>query len=361
MVVIAIIGILIALLLPAVQAAREAARRMQCSNNLKQLSIALQNYHDSYSAFPARQSIIQEHDNPGASNRHDVYWSWLFKVLPFFEQQTRYDAFVNCSPNNCSPWMTGEAGPSPVPVAILRGQLSTCTCPSDGGASAFVYPGTNYRACIADHMWKYTSGWGVSNEGNPQRSVFVIMQWRDMGFLTDGTSNTICVSESCVNADSTGRQVKGGVVPVVSSPDNGNNGGPVGKCGLMKLSSGGVYTVTNFVNLTKSTEYNSNRNGGRYHDGRPIYSAFHTVLPPNSPSCSHDSSAESNNGCGIYSASSFHTGGVNAAAFDGSVRFISETINCGNGAAGEPSSGPSPYGVWGALGTADGGESNANL
>src|SRR5688572_21241712 len=85
LVVIAIIGILVALLLPAVQAAREAARRMSCGNNLKQISLGLHNYHDTYKAFPAGWF-----DFGGAANNFES-WGWSAMLLPFVEQQPLHD------------------------------------------------------------------------------------------------------------------------------------------------------------------------------------------------------------------------------------------------------------------------------
>jgi prepilin-type processing-associated H-X9-DG protein len=89
-------------------------------------------------------------------------------------------------------------------------------------------------------------------------------------------------------------------------------------------------------------------------DGRTIDSGITTVLPPNSPSCIH---ANEPHRWGVMSAQSYHTNGVNAVFLDGSVRFITETIDCGNINSNQASSGISPYGVWGALGTPQGGES----
>jgi prepilin-type processing-associated H-X9-DG protein len=106
-----------------------------------------------------------------------------------------------------------------------------------------------------------------------------------------------------------------------------------------------------------TTEPCHNLRGGRFQDGRVIYQGFHTVLPPNSPSCSHDANAESANGCGVYSATSNHSGGVNVGLLDGSIRFVSETIDCNGASAGQVTSGQSPYGIWGALGSPNGGES----
>lgn len=82
------------------------------------------------------------------------------------------------------------------------------------------------------------------------------------------------------------------------------------------------------------------------------WSGFNTMLPPNSPSCL----VGNVNTFGVFAPQSWHPGGVNSVFADGSVRFISETINAGNPAAPESLSGPSPYGVWGAFGTMCGGE-----
>jgi prepilin-type processing-associated H-X9-DG protein len=88
--------------------------------------------------------------------------------------------------------------------------------------------------------------------------------------------------------------------------------------------------------------------------GVPAVEGFSTVLPPNSPSCASGAWEDS---WGVYSASSEHPGGVNVLLGDGSVRMISETINTGDLSRAEVTSGLSPYGVWGALGSKDGGES----
>src|SRR5690349_13682816 len=90
LVVIAIIAVLIALLLPAVQAAREAARRAQCTNNMKQLGIALHNYHDTVGAFPTSfwRNTLNPNGSTDVSNRH----SWFSMILPYIEQTTVYNA-----------------------------------------------------------------------------------------------------------------------------------------------------------------------------------------------------------------------------------------------------------------------------
>ncbi|MDR0609813.1 MAG: DUF1559 domain-containing protein [Planctomycetaceae bacterium] len=354
LVVIAIIGVLIALLLPAVQAAREAARRMQCSNNLKQLGIALHNYHDTTRRFPAGGS----QPTPRATEAN--FWGALFTLLPYYEQQSLYDSIVTTIDVNPAygPWN---------PTAALEGRINALLCPSEGNGKEMLYIPTNYMLSWGDYLWDH---WTPSlprnpqvpnmNDGrNPNRSVFVINQWRGMAYIEDGTSNTIAMSESVICPNASSRSVKGGIVPVVASPDNGNDGGPIGKCGLSVLTDPSDRTMyksgLTFSDTTKVTEIASNQRGGRFQDGRTIYTGFTTVLPPNSTSCTHASAAEES--FGIYSAQSRHTGGVNGVRFDGSVQFISETIDFGGGAGGQVTSGKSPHGVWGALGSPNGGES----
>ena len=101
LVTIAIIAILIALLLPAVQQAREAARRTQCKNNLKQIGLALHNYHDVHRTFPI-----------GARWQRGVGPSWMVGLLPFIEQQNLYDRFDMDAPNNGLPVLPPPFGSS---------------------------------------------------------------------------------------------------------------------------------------------------------------------------------------------------------------------------------------------------------
>ncbi|MGL6193519.1 MAG: H-X9-DG-CTERM domain-containing protein, partial [Thermoguttaceae bacterium] len=101
--------------------------------------------------------------------------------------------------------------------------------------------------------------------------------------------------------------------------------------------------------------------GGRFYDGRPGYTGFHTVTPPNFPACSMPNDNGDNPEVWLMPPTSNHTGGVNAGLFDGSVRFISETIDCNGATLGQLNngSGQSPYGVWGAYGSPNGGESKS--
>ena len=131
LVVIAIIGILVGLLLPAVQAAREAARRMQCSNNLKQLGLALHNYHDTFRQFPINYSMSPAGPNGGGGNSGDGnsrQCAWMGMILPQIEQGNLY-AQVN--------WNVGlkvNGAPSPN-VVIAQTLIPAYRCPSDGSGN----------------------------------------------------------------------------------------------------------------------------------------------------------------------------------------------------------------------------------
>ena len=125
LVVIAIIGILVALLLPAVQAARESARRMSCHNNMKQIGLALHNYHDTYKAFPMGW-IGLENPNGRPYAQGQPGWGWAAAILPFVEQSTTVGAINKHLPITHAVNQTARD----TELAVYR-------CPSDAGSRAF--------------------------------------------------------------------------------------------------------------------------------------------------------------------------------------------------------------------------------
>jgi prepilin-type N-terminal cleavage/methylation domain-containing protein len=333
LVVIAIIGILIALLLPAVQAAREAARRSQCTNNLKQLGIALHNYADTFKAFPPACAGTQipagwtlASVKPGSNDGQLSAWAMM---LPFYEQQALYNT-IKSSYDGWNPW-----GGHPLTSAYTPWctQIPGLMCPSDPAVAS--KPTTGLAFCSYMLNW----GDGMKLTSNP-RGVFG--QRSAIGFaqITDGTSNTLAFSEAAVY--SAPMRVKGAYVtldvrtqpPVVCMGALGPNGTLVG---------------------TQPASHLDMR-GKSWACGLLIDTGFNTILPPNGPNCSHNLAEGSE---GPFPPSSYHPGGVVAAMVDGSVRFISETIDTGNQSAIEMTgkSGESPYGIWGAMGTKAGGES----
>jgi len=349
LVVIAIIGILIALLLPAVQAAREAARRMQCTNNLKQLMLACHNKHDATGHFPAasRQQSL--------NNR--LYDGYLEPLLPYVEQTALYDrvvaaVFDNPTGSARNPWEGGNsANGNPSPYAE---RLSGVICPSNSGQGVSGLGPISYR-CNAGDLWvnwdSYHALRGPFGPGDRLEAKV-----KD---IVDGTSNTIGLSEAVIGNDVNGNLIKGNVAINVpyGAPQN---------CKAVAIDS----KVFNDAN--KGTETVADRAfGSRWGGSSQAYSQFFTVLPPNSPSCTTGTNVE-NNGL-MASASSNHSGGVNAAFCDGSVTFVSDTVNCGDltqtplaninegGNGGTPPSvtirAKSYYGVWGGLGSRNGKES----
>jgi prepilin-type N-terminal cleavage/methylation domain-containing protein len=202
LVVIAIIGILVALLLPAVQAAREAARRSQCSNNIKQLGLALHNYHDTYKTFPP-SGILAGDSRPITSatpSTRPYHYTWLFMILPFMEQQPLWD-----STDKLRPIYVGSNGQ---PQAVCSTQLPTLKCPSaytlDISADTRNLAYTNYAAAEGYHWWTtavingqtWTNGiYQGQNRTLDMQGIFTITRNTNMSAVIDGTANTIMIGE----------------------------------------------------------------------------------------------------------------------------------------------------------------------
>lgn len=204
LVVITIIGILIALLLPAVQAAREAARRMQCTNNLKQLGLANHGYHDTYGMLPF-DIYCWADANPLGKQRNGK--GWTVSVLPYVDQLALFDQFVPGFAGDCDPGgvMSGHGGLRNTLCAnAMKTRLAALECPSVPDHSTtlenFQWPGqevalTNYKGSLGkgsaavDPMWLDTpNGTGLFYRQSWQRPV----QFND---IKDGLSNTIMLGE----------------------------------------------------------------------------------------------------------------------------------------------------------------------
>ncbi len=325
LVVIAIIGILIALLLPAVQAAREAARRSQCNNNLKQLGLAVHNYHDTFGTFPFLR--VQPNTVTNAIGG-------FVGLLPYIEQQPLYDQISNSLTIGGTTYQ--PFGPTPWTTAYTpwNQRIPAFRCPSDGEFSNSPDPGPrNYVMSVGDTQYDNEGG-----GGDNRRGLFVAYRVKTFAEVKDGTSNTAALSETCIGLNNQ-RYIRGNVANIGNMPDPNIPA----NC-LVTKGTGNQYASAATVHTGWGT-------GRRWAEGRPFYSSFATVLPPNSPSCAQNDGDQS-----LISATSYHPGGVNVAMADGSVRFVSETIDTGNVGAAEVATGDSPYGVWGAMGTVRGGE-----
>ena len=349
LVVIAIIGILVGLLLPAVQAAREAARRMQCSNNLKQLSLAEHNHADAYKKFsPA------SHDPrwKSALNSGQAWerLSYLTTLLPFIEQNPLYNQIQPYALAGGRPW-TRDTRSGNIQSPYVQ-NVPAFRCPSDG---VQINPGdakpTNY-SCNRGDIYLNSGDW-------EWRGVFSNGEWgqADFGKMKDGTSNTIMLAEVVI-----GRQNGVPLQDTILEGTARNSIGPVGgaftpSLCLAQRGPNGTLIGPSLQNSWGDTGWGKGR---RWGDSLNAFTGFFTILPPNGPTCSNGN-AESN---AMPTTSSYHTGGVNAALCDGSVRFISENIDTGDLSITFPQppgntrtyQGPSFWGVWGALGSMNGKE-----
>jgi prepilin-type N-terminal cleavage/methylation domain-containing protein len=382
LVVIAIIGVLIALLLPAVQAAREAARRMSCSNKIKQLSIALHNYHDvNLTSFPAGNFFNY---NGNSSTDGAVCGpgglSGFIALLSYCEQTALYDKIV--ANKYCYRWNNNDPSGGSTAVTITGtttaidsdktdernppiASLNLLLCPSDSNtkSGSSMHGRTSYRFCYGDlphwssYSWSVTSGSPVITvyTCTDGRGPFASHKWYGFSQITDGTSNTIVFSErvcsSVITEDSdirsaflASRTISSTVItPLAAS---------------VYASSGREYTnVSSTVHMGGS--------GWRWGCGEMAYTGFLTIFAPNGKCMGSSSPTMSTNTTrSAITASSNHSGGVLSGLADGSVRFISDTIDNGGykaedsiGAPPLKTSGTSDFGIWGAYGTRNGGES----
>ncbi|MGL6196961.1 MAG: DUF1559 domain-containing protein [Thermoguttaceae bacterium] len=361
LVVIAIIGILISLLLPAVQSAREAARRMQCSNQLKQIGLAVHTYHDANNAFPAF----------GMGTDWNSAYSPFVGLLPYMEQTARFSS-IAASGFDDKPYMRSHQV-TEEPNYLnpgFRGKWGVIICPSDGQAgggndtdpspTSYCFSQGDYSPYYYYHASDYYSTY------NP-RTIFpecwVSSKNRNKNFsaMSDGTSNTLIVSERCTSMG-TGEDmnVKSGYLGEVDTWTE-----PPSHC--LSFKAGNTYR-----NLSDNVRPWSGQGKNAFYETNTCCS-MNTILPPNSITCGFDYVKQPGRYTAFLPPTSNHTGGVNVTMGDASVRFVSDTINTGNldfvrvdSSSGglnwgyeKNVSGASPYGVWGAMGSINGGESTS--
>jgi prepilin-type N-terminal cleavage/methylation domain-containing protein len=276
LVVIAIIAILIALLLPAVQQAREAARRSTCKNNLKQIGLALHNYHETHSMFP---NDVWTND-PGGSSPGARNYSWITLILPFLEQAPLYNQI-----NFSAPILgqTGTAGP------IQATKLPVLHCPSDQDHDPSARDGfatTNYAGSQGFDWWQ--------RPNQVHTGVFTLKSKVRIRDITDGTSNTILVSERTTKSEGSGTTGCGGSA-----------------CNW----SGGLWVGPRY------TSSMSTWHPGMYHFDVSNFGGANATYLINSSAATWGDD---------WTSSSAHVGGVHMLLCDGQVRFISENISSGS-------------------------------
>lgn len=387
LVVIAIIGILVGLLLPAVQAAREAARRMSCSNNFKQIGIGIHNYHAAYKQLPKHGTgtntephntgATQHWRNTNVCNRERL--SMLVPILPFVEQQALWEQIFH--PNGSrsdgnlmaaigtptNPWP--PMGPTPDRIQYIPWftEIPTFRCPSDPGVGLPALGRTNYGACLGDSIWWAQLGGGnvrrVVTNGSARharascRGFFVTAYDSKFRDTLDGLSNTVAMGEM-ITALQDGDKRGNGVAT------NGGNSGPFGNAQLRNNPS--ICEDNGYINPERpgfwlpEWQQRNRRNfarGHRWACALPIMSTVMTILPPNRETCGRYNALGTTL---VASMSSRHQGGAHILMGDGAVVFMTDSVEAGNSRAPNvwrngtgtalPGS-PSPYGLWGALGT----------
>lgn len=306
LVVIAIIAVLIALLLPAVQQAREAARRSQCKNNLKQIGLAMHNYHDAHNTLPPGYIDMRGHpgNNWTASNDNHGHWAWSALILPYVELGAIY--------NN---WNVGNATVVEALSSFAAKPQSVFTCPSNsdapklhtmvgkgilGGQSSppdgtfLPLPVTNYLAVNGNtNVRAYARGDGRDGTLGAIGAFYRDSKVR-LSNITDGTSNTLLVGERAYRLRKIDRYA--GTLYAVRDRD-GN--GPAAS------DQGGIANDQGLVTIV----------------GSSLWPINHSVPDPDSNRFNP-------------AFSSLHTGGAHFLLADGSVRFVSENIELKNAAYG---------------------------
>jgi prepilin-type N-terminal cleavage/methylation domain-containing protein/prepilin-type processing-associated H-X9-DG protein len=337
LVVIAIIAVLIALLLPAVQAAREAARRAQCTNNLKQMGLALHNYHDVNNVFPMGCGSGM-HDLPGTYSAKQG-WSAHAAMLPQLDLFPVYNA---CNFN----WAVDVSGgcyPPNSTVLVLK--VNTFLCPSDpnnGRSGSGDNATNNYFACLGSTTNQFVLANGNTSlpsfAAAPTTGLFAWQQSYSLNSVTDGASNTLAFGESVVGAATQApRQKNIGMINVA-----------IPAAALVLDTKGAQAAVLSGIQAcdkawnTTGTSTDVQR-GRLWMHGGVVSSGFTAVVVPNSrqDQWTHCSNTGSGSLSVFANLDSFHPGGVDVLLADGSVRFVKESIN---------------QLAWWALGTKGGGE-----
>lgn len=294
LVVIAIIGILVGLLLPAVQAAREAARRMQCSNNLKQIGLAMHNYHDTFQVFPP--GCIDNNratNSPGdaANNNNGIGWATF--LLPFIEQSPLHDQISIETGGFARSWQDKNADGSlsdPIDSAVVV--IDAFVCPSDpmsGINSDKSNLGKSNYLAIAGHSAVQTNTAGAP--AGSKNGMFFEDSNRRFRDVTDGTSSTLFVSERTTKNDRVGSLQCGGT-----------------DCNW----AGGIWIGPRVIADTAT-----------WHTGLRLLD----VTNVGGGSLTYGLGRTTASWADDWSAKGCHPGGMQSTLGDGSVRFITETID----------------------------------
>lgn len=324
LVVIAIIGILIGMLLPAVQSVRQAARRTVCANKFRQIALAVHNYESAQMRFPVNQIGPGPADPTGGNSTG--YYSWIVPLLPHIEQQNVYDLMDHSISNgDGAGYKISDTHPNAEAAGTL---ISTLLCPSDtpNTENSLILGSANPAPCsmAANAGWPYRST-GIDGAGSTGMFNGVIplvhpsekIAWHgpkrlSFGSITDGSSNTALISERLIQ--------------------QGNNKDAV-ENGDERTSSLHIIEreepLSDIVDQMASSHvhvFESAHIGRSWSSGSPLVAPIYMhVSQPNSRMGHYSSSVDE--GDFVFTASSQHPGGVNVALADGSVHFVDNDVS----------------------------------
>ena len=398
LVVISILTILLGLLIPAVQAAREAGRRAKCAANLKQVALAVHLYHEAHGGLPAlcttykRYEFVEKTDTGTEVGTCGVQ---IF-LLPYLEQGQVYEgfeAFASSEPiDRTRPSHIIEPYPPTYPNVYVDGEhprhwasgvvIPVFACPSDGESGVVESPAREYdnmqrAGYYFDYsIWSFSRRNIMFNMGDAplyncdidtpatKRGAFTPHSWKSFADITDGLSNTLCLAESITGRPTDFAAAYNKTYPKISDARRDVAAAPDGRdpANMRVWPSVCLLSVNKIDPLKLDSVEPWGERGAYWFIGKPLSNGFSTNLPPNSLTCSFGYSAF---GPVIGGVSSFHPGGANTAMMDGSVRFIHDDIDTGDVfvpkdrllETNQAVEGKSTYGVWGALGSINGGES----
>ena len=332
LVVIAIVGLLVALVLPAIQNTREAARRMQCANNLKQLGLALHNYHSAYGAFPQNMPGGGKESGAGCTTG---FYSWQAAILPQLEQGGVYESIdfdVEMADSGSCNDVFGPTISSDHPnAAAAHTTVQTFLCPSDtaGPYGNAIVMGTSDPA---GDSYAANAGWssystGIQGERSAPDAVHngliglwtpaVEVPWHyrraiRMADVTDGLSNTAAVSERLIMDASTVEGIR--------------NSDPVLQSHHTTERARTQSQIGHNCKLAHSDVWHSAFQGRSWISGWTFTaSTYMHLYPPNTHNC-HFHGGEGT-GDNIVTPGSNHPGGVHVAMGDGRVVFVTESID----------------------------------
>jgi prepilin-type processing-associated H-X9-DG protein len=371
LVVVVIILVVIGLLLPATRSAREAARRMSCSNNFKQIGLAIHNYHSMHGQLPMQMggtwnvnSIAQSNLPPG-DNAYRL--GFLVGLTPLVEHQELWEQIMDPSQRTRRDSVYSSMGPAPwtnnfEPWNI---QIPVFRCPSDPGLGAPAKGRTNYAACIGDATHCLDTGdtrwneeesrWVVDRQEQVDasgRGMFVPRRTITFRDVFDGLSNTIMAGEIATDLNDGDNRTSASLNNKVTLIHHN----PLLCASEIDPQRPNFWATGGLGTGPSSLGAKDQRRGFRWADGAALYSSFNTILPPNRESCL----AGDDGGIGPLCSASRHQGGTHVLMGDGAVKFITDSIESGDASVGtvmfggEAAQAPdsiSPFGLWGSLGT----------